>query len=177
LESGFNNIGISNLDLFLGRNLAGCIGETSKVAIIIGFVYLCVCKVIDFRWPIIYVATTGLFAVALNGFDFNWFLPSILSGGLMYVAVFMATDYVTTPNTGWGNTLYFIGLGLLTAGLRMACKTEVVTFAVLLMNITVPLIDKWIVPKPFGYVKKQRMPKTPVSDAKRTASASKEAQK
>ncbi len=170
-ESGLNNIGISNLDLFLGRNLAGCIGETSKVAILIGFVYLSIRKVIDFKWPLIYIATTGLFMVALNGFDFNWFLPSILSGGLIYVAVFMATDYVTTPNTGWGNLLYFIGLGLLTAGLRIACQMEVVTFAVLLMNIIVPLIDKWIVPKPFGLIKKQKMPNTPVSDAKRTSSA------
>ena len=138
--------------------MAGCIGETSKIAILIGYIYLSIRKVIDFKWPLIYLATTGLFTVALNGFDFRWFMPSILSGGLMFVAVFMATDYVTTPNTGWGNTVYFISLGLVTAGLRMACQMEVVTFAVLLMNIIVPLIDKWIVPKPFGTIKKQIMP-------------------
>ncbi len=150
LEDGLSALGVTNLDLFLGTNLAGCIGETCKVAIIIGYIYLVARRVIDFKWPLVYLAVAGLFTVMLKGFDFSWFLPSILSGGLMFVAVFMATDYVTTPNTTLGNLIYFVALGLITAGLRVACKVEVVTFALLLMNIVVPLIDKWIIPKPFG---------------------------
>lgn len=143
--------GITNLDLFLGTNVVGCIGETCKIAIIVGFLYLVVRRVIDFKYPLIYIAVTGLFTVALKGFDFSWFLPSILGGGLMFVAVFMATDYVTSPTTKLGNYIYFTALGLLTAGLRVACKMPIITFAVLLMNFLVPFIDKLVVPKPFGY--------------------------
>lgn len=150
LTDGVEALTVSNLELFFGTNIPGCIGETCKIAIIIGFLYLIVRKVIDFKWPLIYVVVTGLFTVVLKGFDFAYFLPSILSGGLMFVAVFMATDYVTTPNTTLGNYIYFVAIGLLTAGLRLACKIEVVTFAVLLMNFLVPLLDKWIIPKSFG---------------------------
>lgn len=144
---------LSNLDLFLGTGLTGCIGETCKVALLIGFIYLCVRGVINWLYPTIYVAVTGLFTVCLCGFDFSVFLPSILSGGLILGAVFMATDYTTSPNTFLGNVIYFICLGLLTAGLRMATQMEAVSFAILLMNLTVPLIDKFIYPKPFGYKK------------------------
>lgn len=141
---------LSNWDLLLGTGLSGCIGETCKVALLIGAVYLAAIKIIDIKLPVIYVAVTGLFTVCLNGFDFAYFLPSILSGGLILGAFFMATDYVTTPNTKLGNIVYFVCLGLLTAGLRQATKMETVSFAILLMNITVPLIDKFIVAKPFG---------------------------
>ena len=132
-------------ELFLGINVAGCIGETCKLAIILGGIYLVCRGVLDFRWPLVYLLTAGLFTVALNGFDFAYFFPSLFTGGIMLGAIFMATDYVTTPNTKAGNYVYFILLGLLTAGL------QVVSFAILLMNLTVPLIDKWIYPRPFGY--------------------------
>lgn len=131
--------------------MAGCIGETCKLAIILGGIYLVCRGVLDFRWPLVYLLTAGLFTVALNGFDFAYFFPSLFTGGIMLGAVFMATDYVTTPNTKAGNYVYFILLGLLTAGLRQATGIEVVSFAILLMNLTVPLIDKWIYPRPFGY--------------------------
>lgn len=68
----------------------------------------------------------------------------------MLGAIFMATDYVTTPNTFWGNVLYFAMLGLLTAGLRLAAEIETVSFSILIMNIICPLIDRYIVPRPFG---------------------------
>lgn len=155
LENLTNGIlpNLSNWDLLLGTGLQGCIGETCKVALIVGGIYLAYKKIINPVYPLIYIVVEGLFTVALSGFDFSYFLPSILSGGLMLGAIFMATDYVTTPNTILGNVIYFICLGLLTAGLRMATKMEVVSFAILLMNLVVPLIDKFIVIKPFGYQK------------------------
>ncbi|HPG92383.1 MAG TPA: RnfABCDGE type electron transport complex subunit D [Clostridia bacterium] len=149
-------MGYSNLDLLLGTGLPGCIGETSKLALIVGGIYLVATKVLNFRWPLVYIGVTGLFTVALNGFDFSYFLPSILSGGLMIGAIFMATDYVTTPNTKIGNYVYFAALGLLTAGLRQATGGEAVSFSILLMNLFVPLVDKYIVPKPFGYRKEKK---------------------
>lgn len=148
LQNGLKDLSL--WDLFLGVNLAGCIGETCKLALIVGGLYLIIRGVLDFRWPLVYLAATGLFTVALNGFNFAYFLPSILTGGVMLGAIFMATDYTTTPNTKVGNYVYFIVLGILTAGLRQATGIEVVSFAILLMNLTVPLIDKWIYPRPFG---------------------------
>lgn len=148
---------LSNLDLLLGAGLQGCIGETCKVALILGGIYLAIVGVINIGYPIIYIAITGLFTVALNGFDFTFFLPTILSGGLMLGAIFMATDYTTTPNTTVGNIIYFIALGLVTAGLRISTGMEVVSFAILLMNLFVPLIDKFIIPKPFGYKKQKKV--------------------
>ena len=146
-----NTSNLSNLDLFLGTGLAGCIGETCKLALVLGGIYLVYKKVINPLYPIIYIGVTGLFSVCLSGFDFGVFLPSILSGGLFLGAIFMATDYTTTPNTLIGNLLYFFALGLLTAGLRKATNMEVVSFAILLLNLIVPLIDKYIINKPFGY--------------------------
>lgn len=151
--NGNNVLNMHPVDLLLGTGLYGCIGETCKVALILGGIYLAIRGVINITYPIIYVAVAGLFSVVLNGFNFELFLPSILSGGLIFGAIFMATDYTTSPNTTLGNIVYFIALGLVTAGLRMATGIEVVSFAILLMNLFVPLIDKFIIPRPFGYVK------------------------
>jgi RnfABCDGE-type electron transport complex D subunit len=144
---------LSNLDLFLGTGLSGCIGETCKLALIFGGIYLAVLGIINIGYPIIYIVVTGLFSVCLNGFNFEFFLPTILSGGLILGAFFMATDYTSTPNTTLGNIIYFALLGLVTAGLRQATHMEVVSFAILLMNLFVPLIDKFIINKPFGFKK------------------------
>ncbi len=148
---------LSNLDLFLGTGLPGCIGETCKLALLLGGIYLVWRKIINPFYPVIYIAVAGLFTVALKGFDFAYFLPSILSGGLIIGAIFMATDYTTTPDTLLGNVIYFICLGLLTAGLRVATKMEVTSFAILLMNLLVPLFDKFIITKPFGYQKPEKV--------------------
>ncbi|MGN1040892.1 MAG: RnfABCDGE type electron transport complex subunit D, partial [Candidatus Fimimonas sp.] len=157
---------LTNLDLLLGTGVPGCIGEVCKIALIIGGIYLVVRGVLNFRWPLVYVATTGVVAVLINvikGESFaqaiSIFLPSILSGGLILGAIFMATDFVTTPNTKLGNYVYFVLLGVVTAVLRSAVKGEVVSFAILFMNLFVPLIDKYIVRKPFGYVKPQKAKK------------------
>ena len=146
-------LSVSNLNLFLGTGIVGCIGETCKLALIVGGIYLAIRGVINILYPALYIAVTGLFAVVLGGFDFALFLPSILSGGLILGAIFMATDYTTSPNTMVGNVIYFTLLGLLTAGLRKATGIEVVSFVILLMNIIVPLIDKFVITKPFGAVK------------------------
>ena len=110
------------------------------------------------KWylPLLYIVVCGLFAVCLEGFDFTMFLPSILSGGLFLGAIFMATDYVTSPKSKLGNIIYFIALGLLTAGLRKATGIEVVSFCILLMNFLVFLIDLAIRPRPFGYVRQKK---------------------
>ena len=147
---------LSLLDMFLGTGMQGCIGETCKLALIIGGIFLTARRVINILYPALYIAFAGLTTVVIGGFDFALFLPAILSGGLLLGAIFMATDYVTTPNTKLGNVIYFIALGILTAVLRHATKMETVSFAILLMNLTVPLIDKFIIQKPFGYKKPQK---------------------
>ena len=148
---------LSALDLFLGTGVAGCIGETCKLALLVGYLYLCVRGVIKWYLPLLYIAATGLFAMALEGgFGINLFAEAIFSGGLFLGAIFMATDYVTTPKTTLGNIIYFIALGLFTAGLRKAVGIEVVSFAIFLMNFVVFLLDLVIRPRPFGSVKTRR---------------------
>ena len=162
-----NSNTLTNVDLLLGTGVAGCIGEICKIALIAGGIYLVIRGVLNFRWPLVYIAATGVTAVIIaliGGSSFvdalETFLPSILSGGLILGAIFMATDYVTTPNTKLGNYIYFVLLGVLTAVLRKAVKGEAVSFAILLMNLLVPLFDRYIRRKPFGYVKPQRVKKS-----------------
>lgn len=143
------HMGVGNLDLLLGTGVMGCIGETCKVALIAGGIYLVIRKVIKWQWPVIYIAVTGLVSVAMEG-SFYAFLPSILSGGLMLGAIFMATDYVTSPNNKWACYVYYVVLGVITALLRYGTGIEVVSFAILLMNLIVPLLNTYIRPRPFG---------------------------
>lgn len=150
LSDGVDKMGISSLDLLLGTGVTGCIGETCKLALIVGGIYLICRKVIGWQWPVIYIGVTGLMSVALNGFDFGYFLPSILSGGLFLGAIFMATDYVTSPFTDKGRYVYYIALGIVTALLRKYTRIECVSFAILLMNLFVPLINTHIRPRIFG---------------------------
>ena len=129
---------ISYLDLFVG-NVGGSIGETCKIAILIGFAYLLVRRVITPIIPVCYVATSALFALAV-GEDV---LLTILGGGLLFGAVFMATDYVTTPVTPVGQIIFAVGCGLITVLIRFyANMDEGVSYAIVLMNIMVPLIDR-----------------------------------
>lgn len=170
---GGNGYSVSLLDMFLGTGMAGCIGETCKLALLIGGIYLVVRKVIKWQFPVIYIVVEGFVAVCLAKFDFAQFLPSILSGGLFLGAIFMATDYVTSPNSTAGNYVYFVALGILTAVLRAATKIEVVSFAILLMNLLVPLINAYIRPRPFGapgFIERIRAK----TEAKKAAKAAKE---
>ena len=144
---------LSLIDLLLGTGVAGCIGETCKIAILLGAIYLAVKGIIKIWLPFVSIISAGVLAVLLNGFNFNAFLPSILSGGLIFGAFFMATDYVTNSATTIGNIIFFIGYGVLTALLRHFTGYETASFAIIIMNILVPLIDKITIRKPFGYVK------------------------
>jgi electron transport complex protein RnfD len=147
---------LSTLDLLLGTGVAGCIGETCKIAILVGGVYLAIRKIINIIYPVISIIVAGIVAVMLNGFNFEVFLPAILSGGLIFGAIFMATDYVTNPISALGKVVFFIGYGLLTSILRHFTGYETASFAILLMNILVPLIDKCTISKPFGYKKPKK---------------------
>lgn len=138
------------LNWLFGFGMGGCIGEVCKIGLLLGYVYLVVRMVIKFWQPLLYIAVCGLMTVALNGFDFTYFLPSILTGGLLLGAIFMATDYVTSPKSDLGNVIYYVALGLITAGLRQATGIEVVSFAIMLMNLVVPLIDRFVPCVPFG---------------------------
>ncbi len=135
--------------MFLGINMAGCIGETCKLALLLGGIYLVVRKVIDIRWPLIYIVVTGLISAALYK-SWAMFMPSILSGGLFLGAIFMATDYVTSPNNKYACYAYYTVLGIITAILRKATGMEVVSFCILIMNLFVPIFNMMFRPRPFG---------------------------
>ncbi len=146
---------VDYLDLFLG-NMAGSIGETCKLAILIGFVYLVARRVITPLIPVCYTVTVALFTLAVGGDA----LLALLTGGLLFGAVFMATDYVTTPMTPLGKVIFAVGCGLITVLIRLyANMDEGVSYAIILMNITVPLIDRVTRRTPFGK-KKQKGGKT-----------------
>ena len=141
---------LSALDLFLGTGVGGCLGETCKVAILAGYLFLVLRGVITWYLPLLALAATGAGAVLFGGLHFSLFLPAILSGGVAFGAVFMATDYVTSPKTALGNIIYFILFGFLTALLRMATGVETASFCLLLMNFTVVFFDLAIKARPFG---------------------------
>ncbi len=148
----------SYLTLFLG-NHGGCIGETSALAILIGAVYLVIRKVIRIRIPLIFILTvalgTWLFAGS-DGIGTGDPLYQILSGGLMFGACFMATDYTTSPTTPVGQIVFAVGCGVITVLIRIwGGYPEGVTYAILLMNVATPLIDKVTPPRRFGYKRKK----------------------
>ena len=142
-------------DSFLG-SVGGCMGETSAVLLLVGGVYLVVRKVISPRIPLAYIGTVAVIALLFpqgNG-RLVWLGYQVLSGGLMLGAIFMATDYATSPVTKGGQIVYGIGCGLITMFIRyFGSYAEGVSYAILIMNIAVLLLDKIGVPKRFGYVK------------------------
>ena len=139
---------VDYLTLLLG-NHGGCLGETSALALLIGFAYLLIRGVISWHTPVCFVGTVFVMSLIL-GQDA---VGQILSGGLMLGAIFMATDYSTTPSTDWGRVLFGIGAGLLTVLIRFyGAYAEGVSFAILFMNILTPYLSKWTETKPFGGV-------------------------
>ncbi len=147
----------SYLDLFLG-NIGGCIGEVSTLAILIGAAYLLIRGVISIKIPACYIITVAIMTFIFggeNGLFTGDPLLHILSGGLMLGAFFMATDYVTTPYTKKGQIVFGIGCGIITSVIRLyGGYPEGVSYAILLMNVASPLIDKFTAPKRFGVAKK-----------------------
>jgi len=147
----------SLLDAFLG-NVGGCIGETSVLALLIGFGYLLVRKVITARIPVAYIGTVALLTLIFpqgnNGFE--WMAYHLCTGGLMLGAIFMATDYVTSPLTKLGQIVYGIGCGVLTVMIRyFGGYNEGVSYAILIMNCCVVLLDRIGRPTKFGAPKKE----------------------
>lgn len=143
------------LTLFLGFH-GGVIGEVSALAILIGGLYLIIKKVISIRTPLTYILSTVVFILLVNlatGGDTSpvYLLSQVLSGGLLVGAFFMATDYATSPITAGGQIIYGIILGLLTALFRtLGSSAEGVSYAIIIGNLLVPIIEKITVPKPFG---------------------------
>ena len=139
----------SLLTLFLG-NHNGSIGETCALALLIGFVYLLVRRVITWHTTAVFVGTVALFTLCLGQNP----LEHVLSGGLLLGAIFMATDYSTTPSTKWGKVIFGLGCGVITVLIRVfGYYPEGVSFAILLMNILTPYISKLTRRKIFGGVK------------------------
>ena len=139
----------SLLDMFLG-NRGGTIGETCIAALLVGYVYLVARGVIKWETPLIFIGTVFLLSLAIKG-DFNMALYEVLGGGLVLGAVFMATDYSTTPLGRLGKMVFALGCGLITVLIRFfGSYPEGVSFAILIMNILSPYIEKLTAPKALG---------------------------
>ncbi|MFO8008555.1 MAG: RnfABCDGE type electron transport complex subunit D [Candidatus Brocadiia bacterium] len=144
------------LDLLFGNGVPGCIGETSKIVLLVGGLYLIARNIVDWRIPVAYIGTVFLL---------TWVLPvpegapgwagdplyHVLSGGLMIGALFMATDMVTTPVTPRGRAVFGIGCGVVVALVRRyGGYPEGVAYSIVLMNTCTPLIDRWLRPRIYG---------------------------
>jgi electron transport complex protein RnfD len=136
-------------NLFLGTH-GGSIGETCVIALLWGFLYLLVSGIITWHIPVTFVGSVFVFSLLMEG-DPMKALALTLSGGLLIGAIFMATDYVTSPSTAWGKVIFGLGCGLITFLIRyFGVYPEGVSFAILLMNILTPYIDKFTAHKVFG---------------------------
>lgn len=140
-------------DLILGRT-AGCIGEIFPVLLLAGGIYLIVRRVISWRIPVAYIGTVAcltFFFPQIEGSNLNFMLCELFSGGLFLGAFFMATDPVTSPTTPYGHLIYGVGCGVLTVLFRyFGYFAEGMPFAILIMNLLVWIIDRYVVPTPFG---------------------------
>ena len=147
----------SIMELFLG-NVGGCLGETSALALLIGLAYLLWRKVITIRIPAAYVLTVAIltFLFPMGNDRIAWMAAQVFGGGLMLGAIFMATDYVTSPVTKLGQIIYGIGCGVLTVMIRyFGGYNEGVSYAILCMNACVVLLDRIGRPVKFGAPKKE----------------------
>ncbi len=145
----------SILDMFLG-NCPGCIGEISALALLIGGAYLVWRKVISARIPVAYIGTVAILTLTFTkaGTNFEWMFYNLFSGGLMLGAIFMATDYATSPVTRKGQIVFGVGCGILTVIFRnFGIYPEGVTYAILIMNACVWVIDRYTPPRRFGVQK------------------------
>lgn len=148
-DAGFAQNAAALQNAYLGL-VPGTIGETCKLALLLGAAYLLLRRVIDWRIPVAYLGSLALLSWAFgeNG------LLAIGLGGAILGAFFMATDYVTSPITPWGKLVYGVGCGLITFAIRTwGAYPEGVTYAILLMNVAAPLIDRGFRPRKYGEVK------------------------
>ena len=149
---------INSMDALIGRT-AGTIGETSTIAILIGAIILILLGVITLAIPASYLITFVIFMLIFggHGFDMNYIVAQLCSGGIMLGAFFMATDYVTSPITPNGRILFGICCGILTGLFRcFGANAEGVSFAIILSNLLVPMIEKVTIPRAFGQVKEKK---------------------
>ncbi len=150
---------VSIFDLSVG-NVAGCIGETSTLVILVAGLYLILRRVISARIPLCYLLTVAVltFLFPLGGVGrFDFMLYSLCSGGVVFGAFFMATDYATSPVTPWGRIVYGVGCGALTVMIRyFGAYAEGVTFAILIMNCCSWVIEKITRPNRYGLVKEKK---------------------
>lgn len=153
-----NSESVDTMKMLLGTT-GGTIGETSVIAILIGAIFLILMGVIDLRIPGSYILTFVVFIILFGGrgFDWNYIVAQLCGGGLMLGAFFMATDYVTSPITPRGQILYGIILGILTGLFRLfGANAEGVSFAIILGNLLVPIIEKYTIPRAFGLKKEKK---------------------
>lgn len=136
--------------MFVGTT-SGTIGETSVICVLVGAIYLLARKVISLRIPGTYILTFAIFIFVFGGFDVNYLLEMLCGGGLMVGAFFMATDYVTSPITPLGQIVFGVCLGLLTGIFRLwGGSAEGVSYAIIICNLFVPLIERVTIPAAFG---------------------------
>jgi electron transport complex protein RnfD len=141
---------LSLLELGLGAHM-GVLGETSALALLLGFVYLLVRRVISWHLPVAFIGSVFVLSFLLEGFDPVRALAMVLSGGLLIGAIFMATDYVTSPSTAAGKIVFGVGAGIVTVLIRaFGVYPEGVSFAILFMNILTPYIESWTKNRVFG---------------------------
>lgn len=149
---------VNVMDMLIG-NTAGTIGETSVIAILIGAIILILRGIIDLKIPGAYIITFAVFMLLFggHGFDTTYLVAELCGGGLMLGAFFMATDYVTSPITPAGKIIFGISCGILTGLFRcFGANAEGVSFAIILSNLFVPIIEKYTVPRSFGQVKEAK---------------------
>ncbi len=140
----------SLLTMFLG-NYGGSIGETCTLALLIGGIYLIARRVITWHIPVVFIGTVFVFSLLMEGFDPTAALSLTMAGGVFIGAIFMATDYVTSPYTGWGKVIFALGAGLFTCLIRyFGNYPEGVSIAILFMNILTPYINQWTRHKVFA---------------------------
>ena len=153
IKSGEGSVEMMNM--IIGRT-AGTIGETSAIALLIGAAFLIFKKVIDLRVPGSYILSFVVFVLIFSGrgFDVNYILSQVVGGGLLLGAFFMATDYVTRPITKNGQIVFGVFLGIMTGIFRLfGPSAEGVSYAIILGNLLVPLIEKITKPTAFGKIK------------------------
>lgn len=149
---GQSQVATSVTNMFFGT-IGGTIGETCTLAILLGAAYLLVKKIISWKIPVCYIATFAIFVLIFGGrgMDMTYLAAQLCGGGLMLGAFFMATDYVTSPITSKGQIIFGILLGVLTGIFRIfGASAEGVSYAIIICNLLVPLIEKVTIPVPFG---------------------------